>query len=168
MTAPVVVESDERPSERYRRLMVELLVARQAAGGKLAPEEEARRADELDRIWWSMTDADQDDYERAVGRTIAKVWRRRLVPLGPQPSPEPPGGMTRAGHERVIGDWSLLRKRRRLARALARKRAQAEPPTDWLDVELRLPRWFVLLAGVVHAVIWFMLGRLSTGWRGWW
>lgn len=81
-----VLESDEKPPELYRRLFIELELARRAAGGQLSPVEEARRVDELDRAWWCMTNAEQDDYERSIGRIIAKVWRKgKIVRLPPLP-----------------------------------------------------------------------------------
>lgn len=83
-------ESDENPLRRYRRLLVSLEMSRRAAaGGVLTAAEEARRVDEIERVWWAMTDAERDEYERDIGRTIAKIWRhRKVVHLPPNPPRE--------------------------------------------------------------------------------
>lgn len=54
---------DEKPPERYRRLMRELDEARRLADDRLPAGEENRRVSELDRTWWAMTDDEQDEYE---------------------------------------------------------------------------------------------------------
>lgn len=163
---PEVVESDEKPPERYRRLMVELLMARDQADGRLSPVEEARRADELNRVWWTMTDREQNEYEQHLARTIAKVWRNgsRVVPLGPEPGPEPPEG-ARPAPNVTFDEWLRRRRQRRITRALARQASRTErPPPDWLDEKLVLPRWVVLLGWALHVVLMFWLGRLSVTW----
>lgn len=53
-------------ADRYTKLAIELLFKRGLANDNLPEEVEAAYADELDRCWWAMTKAAQDDVERAV------------------------------------------------------------------------------------------------------
>lgn len=79
---------------RYRLLLAGLEAARAAAGGELDPEDESARVAELDAAWRSMTDEEQDEFERSVARKITREWRRgRSVRLPPRP----PGGRRWAG-----------------------------------------------------------------------
>jgi hypothetical protein len=50
-------------AERYFQLMLDLLAARNLAGGDLTDDEEARRAEELDEQWSQMTQADREQAE---------------------------------------------------------------------------------------------------------
>lgn len=98
MSASDYAESDEKPVDRYHRLLVELEVdraQRRAAGGVLGPAEEARRKDALDRVWWAMTDDERDDYERSLGHQIARAWRKGRVVRLPPPPP----------HARGLSGW---------------------------------------------------------------
>jgi len=52
--------------ERYIELVTELLLQRALADDELPDEEEARYVDELDRCWWAMSRAEQDEVERAL------------------------------------------------------------------------------------------------------
>lgn len=47
-------------AQRYRELTIDLLLARELAGGALPQEEELRRATELHHCWEQMTDAEQE------------------------------------------------------------------------------------------------------------
>jgi len=102
-------ESDEKPPERYRRLILELEVARRQAGGELSQAEEARRADELDQLWWSMSDAEQTEYERAMGRAVAKAWRKGVVVRLP-PRPRLPPSLPRSWlvRSQMLPNWIVL------------------------------------------------------------
>lgn len=107
--SPSVVESDEKPPDRFRRLIVQLEMAKQELGEGLTPAELARRTDEINRVWWTMTDAEQTDYERAIGRTIAKVWRKgKIVQLPPSPSSPPRVPPSWLREELLTPRWMLL------------------------------------------------------------
>jgi hypothetical protein len=54
------------PLELYRQLLCELLEAREAAGGELSQAEEAERAGELDVVYWTLSDEDQETIEAAL------------------------------------------------------------------------------------------------------
>ena len=53
-------------AKRYAELLTTLLIDRELAGGALPDEVESRHVEELDRCWWAMTDAEQDDIERLL------------------------------------------------------------------------------------------------------
>jgi hypothetical protein len=53
---------------QYRRLVLELLVARDLAGGELPDDEEAERADELDVHWREMSAEERSRMEDEVQR----------------------------------------------------------------------------------------------------
>jgi hypothetical protein len=51
---------------RYAELIIELLLKRALTDDNLSEDEEAAYADELDRCWWAMTKAEQDEIEHMV------------------------------------------------------------------------------------------------------
>jgi hypothetical protein len=53
-------------ARRYREMLTSLLMEREIAGGSLPEEDESRYVEELDRCWWAMSDADQQEVERAI------------------------------------------------------------------------------------------------------
>jgi|HubBroStandDraft_4_1064222.scaffolds.fasta_scaffold1949293_1 hypothetical protein len=53
-------------ARRYRELLTALLIERELEGGTLAEEIESQHVEELDRCWWAMTSAEQQDIERAI------------------------------------------------------------------------------------------------------
>lgn len=111
MSASDYAESDEKPVDRYHRLLVELEIERakrRAAGGSLSAAEEARRADALDRVWWSMTDEERDAYMDSLGQRIARAWRKGRVVRLPPP---PPHGAGLSGWLRgylLLPRWAVL------------------------------------------------------------
>jgi hypothetical protein len=52
-------------ARRYQELLIELELQRRLAGGALDCEVESRLVDALDRCWRAMSDAEQDEAERA-------------------------------------------------------------------------------------------------------
>jgi hypothetical protein len=71
-------------AHRYIELSIELLLKRALADDNLPEDAEAEYADELDRCWWVMTKAEQDEIEHAIAT---------------QPSPEAP---TELGESDII------------------------------------------------------------------
>ncbi|HEX7477299.1 MAG TPA: hypothetical protein VF331_05795 [Polyangiales bacterium] len=53
-------------AKRYSELLTKLLVDRELAGGSLPEEIESHYVEELDRCWWAMTSAEQDEFERTA------------------------------------------------------------------------------------------------------
>ena len=53
-------------ARRYRELLTALLMERELAGGTLPDEAESSHVEELDRCWWAMTGAEQQEAERAL------------------------------------------------------------------------------------------------------
>jgi hypothetical protein len=53
-------------AQRYRELLVELLLRRAQEGGELSPAEEAHFASALDLCWNAMTDAEQEEIEDEI------------------------------------------------------------------------------------------------------
>jgi len=51
------------PLDRYRSLMNELLILREAEGGELPDELESSYVERLDELWWKLSEAEQDEYE---------------------------------------------------------------------------------------------------------
>jgi hypothetical protein len=56
-------------AHRYLELMMELLLDRARAGGHLQEDAEVAYVDELDRCWWAMTNAEQDEAERILAQS---------------------------------------------------------------------------------------------------
>lgn len=50
--------------DRYRALLMQLLLDREAAGGELSEEDEARYVERLDELWWKLSPSDQEQIER--------------------------------------------------------------------------------------------------------
>lgn len=55
-------------AHRYLELVMELLLERARAGGNLPEDEESAYVDELERCWWAMTNAEQDEAERILSQ----------------------------------------------------------------------------------------------------
>jgi hypothetical protein len=51
------------PLDKYRKLMNELLILREAEGGELPDELESSYVERLDKLWWSLSQAEQGEYE---------------------------------------------------------------------------------------------------------
>lgn len=51
-------------AQRYRELVLDLMLRRALAAGELAPAHEARTAAELDHCWNAMTDEEQEAMEQ--------------------------------------------------------------------------------------------------------
>ncbi|HEY6556969.1 MAG TPA: hypothetical protein VI072_06835 [Polyangiaceae bacterium] len=49
--------------DRYRRLMNELLIFREAEGGELPVEVESAYVERLDDLWWQLSEEEQAAYE---------------------------------------------------------------------------------------------------------
>jgi hypothetical protein len=56
-------------AHRYLELVMELLIERARAGGNLQEDEEVAYVDELERCWWAMTNAEQDEAERILSQS---------------------------------------------------------------------------------------------------
>lgn len=56
---------------RYGELLIQLLLFREAAGGELPPEDEARMVSELDRCWREMSEEERQESELGfAGRPV--------------------------------------------------------------------------------------------------
>ncbi len=53
-------------ARRYRELLTALLLDRELAGGTLPEDVESQHVEALDRCWWAMTNAEQQEVERAI------------------------------------------------------------------------------------------------------
>ncbi len=51
------------PLDRYRKLMNELLIVREADGGTLPDEVESSYVERLDELWWTLSESEQKEYE---------------------------------------------------------------------------------------------------------
>lgn len=51
--------------ERYKELLDRLVAERERHGGSLPVWLESRLVEDLDRCWWELTVAEQDEIERA-------------------------------------------------------------------------------------------------------
>lgn len=60
-------EGQEEPGAPalYRKLLLQLVAARLAAGGSLTMAEEILRTGEIDRVWVQMTEDEQDAFEQS-------------------------------------------------------------------------------------------------------
>jgi hypothetical protein len=58
-------------AKRYSELLTKLLVDRELADGSLPEEIESRYVEELDRCWWALTSAEQDEIERTARVELA-------------------------------------------------------------------------------------------------
>lgn len=67
LLGPARQQGDMRTSEAFRIKFLELLAARKSAGGALNCEQESEFVAELDRLWWLMTEAEQDEFEEEFG-----------------------------------------------------------------------------------------------------
>ena len=56
-------------AHRYLELVMELLLERARAGGNLQEDKEVAYVDELERCWWAMTNAEQDEAERILSQS---------------------------------------------------------------------------------------------------
>ncbi|HKY35861.1 MAG TPA: hypothetical protein VJN18_07980 [Polyangiaceae bacterium] len=78
---------------RYRRLMNELLIAREAEGGDLAQEVESAYVARLDELWWQLTEREQQIYEAELASAQAPPIRSEpklvdcLVKVGERVAP---------------------------------------------------------------------------------
>lgn len=59
--------------QRYRRMVADLLLARELAGGALSQDEEAERADELDGYWQQMTGDERRTIEDEVAHHTVEL-----------------------------------------------------------------------------------------------
>ena len=53
--------------QAFRTKFFELLAARKRAGDTLNCEQESEFVAELDRLWWEMSEAEQDEFEKEFG-----------------------------------------------------------------------------------------------------
>ena len=51
-------------AQRYRELVLDLMLRRALSNGELSPEQEARSSADLDHCWHAMTDEEQDAVEQ--------------------------------------------------------------------------------------------------------
>ncbi|HEX3594558.1 MAG TPA: hypothetical protein VHU80_05635 [Polyangiaceae bacterium] len=52
--------------KQYREILTTLLLERELAGGSLSDDDESRYVEQLDRLWWAMTDDEQNEMEQAI------------------------------------------------------------------------------------------------------
>jgi hypothetical protein len=62
--------------DRYRKLITELLIAREVEGGTLPEELESFYVERLDELWWSLSETEQKEYEAELAGAVA--------PAGPE------------------------------------------------------------------------------------
>lgn len=65
-------------ARRYRELLTQLLLEREEKGEAWLEADESRFVEELDRCWWAMTDAEQDEVERTLAD---EAWANAPVDL---------------------------------------------------------------------------------------
>ena len=63
--------------QRYMQLMLELFATRSARGGRLAPEEESRRAEELDVLWRLMSADEKNELDTLIAdnKALELAWK---------------------------------------------------------------------------------------------
>ncbi len=59
------------PLNCYRKLMIELLILREAEGGELPDELESSYVARLDDLWWSLSEAEQEEYEAELAGSVS-------------------------------------------------------------------------------------------------
>lgn len=62
-------------AQRYRELVLDLMLRRALSNGALSPEQEARSTADLDHCWNAMTDEEQDAMEQ---------WLATAPPTAPE------------------------------------------------------------------------------------
>ena len=56
-------------AQRYRELVLDLMLRRALSNGELSPEQEARSTADLAHCWHAMTDDEQDVMEQGLAAT---------------------------------------------------------------------------------------------------
>ena len=64
------------PLDRYRKLMNELLIVREADGGTLPDEVESSYVERLDELWWTLSESEQKEYEAELAGAGAIADRK--------------------------------------------------------------------------------------------
>jgi hypothetical protein len=57
-------------AQRYRELVLDLMLRRALSDGELSPEQEARSAADLDHCWHAMTEDEQDAMEQWLAAPV--------------------------------------------------------------------------------------------------
>lgn len=65
-------------SKQFRRLMAELLIEREFAGGDLPVETEAEYAERLEHLWWQLSREDRAAYEAELASTLPPASQESL------------------------------------------------------------------------------------------
>jgi hypothetical protein len=87
---------NRQPVERYRALLTQLLVEREAAGGELSEEAESRLVPLLDEVWWQLSSSEQDQLERELKQVTVHV-REASELVDPEPDAGGNPGDERSG-----------------------------------------------------------------------
>ena len=63
---------------RYRRLLNELLILREAEGGDLPVEIESAYVERLDDLWWQLSEQEQATYEEELASAVVPASKAEL------------------------------------------------------------------------------------------